>query len=104
MTTTTASAPADPLRTIRLGLGRVRYEVRGYFRQGDSVFFTFLFPVVFLTIFSVAFSNFQFGKDAAGHAVSAAQYYLPGMLAAGLLLTGTQNMAVEIAGERATAP
>ncbi|MBW4041782.1 MAG: ABC transporter permease [Acidobacteria bacterium] len=103
MTTTTTTLPVlrSPLqRTIRLGLGRVRYEVRGYFRQGDSVFFTFLFPVVFLTIFSVAFSNFDFGKDAAGHAVSAARYYLPGMLAAGLLLTGTQNMAVEIAGER----
>lgn len=100
-TTTTTTALGSPVRrTIRLGIGRIRYEVRGYFRQGDSVFFTFLFPVVFLTIFSVAFSNFDFGKDAAGHAVSAARYYLPGMLAAGLLLTGTQNMAVEIAGER----
>jgi ABC-2 type transport system permease protein len=94
---TTADGPA---RTLRLGFGRIRYEVRGYFRQGDAVFFTFLFPVVFLTIFSVAFSTSHFGVDASGNAVSAAHYYLPGMLAAGLLLSGMQNLAVDIATER----
>ncbi|MEP6842369.1 MAG: ABC transporter permease, partial [Pseudolysinimonas sp.] len=76
------------------------YEVKGYFLQGDTVFFTFLFPVVMLTIFSVAFSEASFGKDAAGHTVSAAAYYLPGMLAAGVLLSGLQNMAVDIAVEK----
>jgi ABC-2 type transport system permease protein len=99
--TATLSTPALPAgRTIRLGLSRVRYEVKGYFRQGDSVFFTFLFPLVFLTIFSVAFSNGNFGRDASGHAVTAADYYLPAMLAAGLLLSGLQNMAIDIAGEK----
>jgi ABC-2 type transport system permease protein len=74
--------------------------VKGYFRQGDTVFFTFLFPLVFLTIFSVAFSNASFGKDANGHAITAADYYLPAMLAAGLLLSGLQNLAIDIAGEK----
>jgi ABC-2 type transport system permease protein len=97
-TSTTQSFPAG--RTLRLGFSRIGYEVRAYFRQGDSVFFTFLFPLVFLTIFSVAFSNADFGKDAAGHTVSAAHYYLPGMLAAGLLLSGLQNMSIDIAGEK----
>ena len=99
--TATMTTPALPAgRTIRLGLSRVRYEIRGYFRQGDTVFFTFLFPLVFLTIFSVAFSNVNFGKDASGHAIKAADYYLPAMLAAGLLLSGLQNMAIDIAGEK----
>lgn len=80
------------------GLSRIRYEVRGYFRQGDSVFFTFLFPVVMLTIFSVAFSEQSFG--APGDEVSAATFYLPGMLAAGVLLSGLQNMSIDIAMER----
>jgi ABC-2 type transport system permease protein len=97
-TTTTPALPAG--RTIRLGLGRIRYEVKGYFRQGDTVFFTFLFPLVFLTIFSVAFSKLNFGKDASGHAMTAADYYLPAMLAAGLLLSGLQNLAIDIAGEK----
>jgi ABC-2 type transport system permease protein len=99
--TATMTTPALPAgRTISLGLSRIRYEVKAYFRQGDTVFFTFLFPLVFLTIFSVAFSNSNFGKDAAGHAVTAADYYLPGMLAAGVLLSGLQNMSIDIAGEK----
>jgi len=97
------SAVTPPLpagRTLRLGASRIGYEVKAYFRQGDSVFFTFLFPLVFLTIFSVAFSDSNFGKDAAGDVITAADYYLPGMLAAGLLLSGLQNMSIDIAGEK----
>jgi ABC-2 type transport system permease protein len=101
MTAATMPTPDLPAgRTIRLGFSRIRYEVKGYFRQGDTVFFTFLFPLVFLTIFSVAFSNANFGKDADGNAITAADYYLPAMLAAGLLLSGLQNMAIDIAGEK----
>lgn len=88
------------MSTIALGASRVRYEIRSYFRQGDTVFFTFLFPLVMLTIFSVAFSESSFGTDADGNDVSAAAYYLPGMLAAGVLLSGLQNMAVDIAMEK----
>lgn len=105
MTAPTASATArptaaGPARTVRLGLNRVGYEVRSYFRQGDTVFFTFLFPLVMLTIFSVAFSAGDFGRTPDGEVVTAAQYYLPAMLAAGALLSGLQNMATDIAMER----
>ncbi|MCU1508859.1 MAG: transporter [Glaciihabitans sp.] len=103
MTATTATLSTSPLpagRTLRLGLSRIGYEVRGYFRAGDSVFFTFLFPLVMLTIFSVAFSNQSFGRDAAGNGISAATFYLPAMLAAGVLLSGIQNLGVDIAGEK----
>ncbi|HEY4267404.1 MAG TPA: ABC transporter permease [Galbitalea sp.] len=87
-------------RIVSNGFSRIRYEVITYFRQGDSVFFTFLFPVVMLTIFSVAFSEETFGRDAAGVTVTAAAYYLPGMLAAGVLLSGLQNMSIDIAMEK----
>jgi len=86
--------------TIALGGRRIGYEVRQYFRQGDTVFFTFLFPLVMLTIFSTAFSESSFGVDADGNDVSAAAFYLPAMLAAGVLLSGLQNMAVDIAMEK----
>lgn len=88
----------DAGRTLRLGVRRIGFEVRSYFRQGDGVFFTFLFPVVLLLIFSVAFSAQSFG--APGDEVSAATYYLPGMIAAGVLLSGLQNMSIDIAMER----
>ena len=87
-------------RIIPNGLSRIRYEVSTYFRQSDSVFFTFLFPLVMLTIFSVAFSEQSFGLDADGNDVSAARFFLPGMLAAGVLLSGLQNMSIDIAVEK----
>jgi ABC-2 type transport system permease protein len=100
MNETTRALPGG--RTLRLGLSRVGYEVRSYFRQGDAVFFTFLFPIVMLAIFSVAFS--AMGKIGAGAhgagGVTYAAYYLPGMVAAGMLLSGLQNLAVDIAGEK----
>ncbi|TXK18531.1 ABC transporter permease [Homoserinibacter sp. GY 40078] len=95
----TITRPA-PDRTLRLGISRAGYEIRSYFRQGDTVFFTFLFPLLMLTIFSVAFSDSDFGQTPDGDPVTAAQYYLPAMLAAGVLLSGLQNMAIDIAVEK----
>jgi ABC-2 type transport system permease protein len=90
------------MNTIALGLDRARYETRVYFRQGDTIFFTFLFPIVMLTIFSVAFSglgNVGTNPDGTG-GISQAASYLPAMIAAGILLSGVQNLAVDIAVER----
>lgn len=90
------------MNAIALGFDRARYETRVYFRQGDTILFTFLFPVIMLTIFSVAFSkSADFGARADGTGgISAAAFYLPGMIAAGILLSGVQNLAVDIAVER----
>jgi ABC-2 type transport system permease protein len=89
-------------RGIRLGVKRIAYEVRGYFRLGDQVFFTFLFPVVMLSIFSAAFSasgNVGTNADGSG-GISQGAYFLPGMVAAGILLSGVQNLATDIANEK----
>lgn len=101
--TTTPLVPALPRgRTLRLGASRIGYETRIYFRSGDQVFFTFLFPVVMLAIFSTAFSamgNVGEAPDGTG-GVSQAAFYLPGMIAAGILLSGVQNLATDIATEK----
>jgi ABC-2 type transport system permease protein len=100
-TATTASSTSGLRRVLALGLVQVRHEVRTYFRAGDTVFFTFLFPVVMLAIFSTAFSaSGSFGVRPDGSAVDAAAYYLPGMIAAGVLLSGVQALGVDIAVER----
>jgi ABC-2 type transport system permease protein len=57
---------------------------------------------VMLSIFSVAFSasgNVGTNPDGTG-GITQAAYYLPGMVAAGILLSGVQNLAVDIAMER----
>lgn len=101
-TTTPLVPPLPRGRTLRLGASRVGYETRIYFRSGDQVFFTFLFPVVMLAIFSTAFSamgDVGAAPDGTG-GVSQAAFYLPGMIAAGILLSGVQNLATDIATEK----
>ncbi|MEJ3405517.1 ABC transporter permease [Rathayibacter sp. YIM 133350] len=86
---------------IGAGVARIRYEVIGYFRSADTVFFTFLFPLVMLGIFTAAFSaSGDIVPSPGAEGVSVGAYYLPGMLAAGILLSGVQNLAVDIAGEK----
>jgi ABC-2 type transport system permease protein len=119
MSTTTTPAESGTARGIRstapearrrrttqpgrlaLGIARIGYEVRGYFRTPDAVFFTFLFPFIMLGIFTAAFSSsgdIQPGPGTEGISVGA--YYLPGLLAAGMLLSGVQNLAIDIAMEK----
>lgn len=100
MTTTatrTASTDFGLARTVRLGIRRVGFELRQYFRAGDQVFFTFLFPVMMYLVFATVFTgDVGEGPDA----ISMATYYLPGLLAGGILLSGVQGPAIEIAVEK----
>lgn len=98
---------SEPTLPGAIGLARTRiaYEIRGYFRQGDTVFFTFLFPVLILTIFASIFTGYisptaGMLEEPTPDAVSMATYYVPGIVAAGLLLSGVQNLAVDIAQEK----
>ncbi len=65
-----------------------------FFRQRDSMVFTFLFPVILLFIFGSAFS----GDIAPG--VSFTQYFAAGMIASGIALSSFQSLAIGIAVER----
>lgn len=90
------------MKTLELGWSRIGYELKLYFRQGDSVFFTFLFPILMLSVFAVAFSTsgpIGAAPDGSG-GISFAAFYVPGMVAAGMLLSGVQNLGVDIAGEK----
>jgi len=87
------------MSTASIGASRVAYEIRSYFRAPDAVFFTFLFPIVMLALFSVAFSSAD-PIQAGPVSVDYATYYLPGLVATGILLSGTQSLGVDIATER----
>ncbi|MDW4571710.1 ABC transporter permease [Microbacterium sp. M3] len=103
--TATAAAGIRPRprrrNLVAVGIWRTRFELVQYFRSGDTLFFTFLFPVFMLGLFSVAFGSDGDVQVAPGvPPISMAELYLPGMLAAGLLLSGFQNLAMDIAVER----
>nr|WP_235934463.1 ABC transporter permease [Microbacterium chengjingii] len=66
-----------------------------YFRAGDQVFFTFLFPTLLYSLFATVFSD----QDLPGE-LTMATYYLPGMIAGAILLSGVQNLATDIAVEK----
>lgn len=96
------SVRGRPAGIFTAGVRRVGFELLGYFRSPDSVFFTFLFPTLMLGIFGAAFSSMgDVGAKPDGTGgISIAAYYLPGLVAAGIFLSGVQNLAIDIAGEK----
>lgn len=84
------------MNALALGADRTRVELKMYSREKEAVFFSFLFPILLLSLFSVIFSN-QFEDDSG---MTAGRFFLPGMVAAGLLLTSFQTMALSVATER----
>jgi ABC-2 type transport system permease protein len=94
--TTTATAAALP-GTLRLAGARVGYELRQFFRERDAVVFIFAYPVIMLGIFAAVFG--QHGATV-GPGIPFTQYFLPGMVATGVMLSTFQNMATFIAVER----
>src|SRR5215218_10303716 len=69
-------------------------ELKEFFRQRESVVFTLLFPVMLLVVFG-AVLDYDLGSG-----VTFTQYFMAGIIAAGILGAGLQNMAISIATER----
>lgn len=84
------------MNALTLGWDRTLLELKMYFREKESVFFSFSFPILLLMLFATIFAK-QFA-DAPG--MSAARFFLPGMVAAGVILTSFQTMALSVAVER----
>ncbi|WP_433167514.1 ABC transporter permease [Kribbella sp. CA-247076] len=80
---------------MKVGLSRTGLEVKQFFRERDQLIFTFLFPIIFLGIFSAVFSGTDFADG-----VDAATYFTPGMIASGIFLTSFQSLSITIAMER----
>src|SRR3954463_6323970 len=93
---TTATTHADvalpPLATVYRTLGSV--ELKEFFRQRESLVFTLLFPVILLVVFG-AVLDYDIGGG-----VTFTQYFMAGVIAAGILGASLQNMAISIATER----
>jgi ABC-2 type transport system permease protein len=85
---------------LALGWDRTVLELKMYSREKESVFFSFLFPIMLLALFATIFSA-QFGDpQSQADGMTAGRYFLPGMISAGVLLTSFQTMALSVATER----
>ncbi|WP_304455738.1 ABC transporter permease [Nocardiopsis sp. YSL2] len=79
---------------IRLGLSRGWLEVREFVREWESVVFTFTLPSLVLLLFGAVFD----GAFDAG--MPAVDFYLPGLIAMGLMSVSFQTLGTGIAVER----
>jgi ABC-2 type transport system permease protein len=79
---------------VSLGLRQGVLELKQFLRSREAFVFTILFPVLLLVIFGAIF-NFEIAPG-----VRFTQYFAAGMLAAGLLAVGFQNLAIQIPIER----
>jgi ABC-2 type transport system permease protein len=82
------------LNLLRLGARRGELEIKQFLRSRESVVFTLAFPIMLLVIFGAVFH-----QDIAP-GVPFMQYFVAGMIAAGLLAVGFQNLAIMIPIER----
>lgn len=94
--------PGSPLAQRRrppsaasLAWARVGLELTLFFREKQQVVFSFAYPVAMLVIFGSITGN---GQVAGG--VTFTQYFVPGILATGIMLTSFQALGIDIAVER----
>ncbi len=77
---------------------QVHYDVRASLRNPRARFFTFLFPVVLLVIFTGVFGHGTTTID--GTRVKLSHFYVPGILAMSIVVAAYANLVVSIAALR----
>jgi len=99
VSTTQASTGAAAKRAtrqslLRLGAAQIVLEVRQFLRSREQVVFTIGFPVIMMVIFGSIFDDYL------GNDVEYTQYFVTGMVASGLMVTGFQALGIQIPIER----
>ena len=82
---------SSPTRDLGLVAWQIRYEQRAYWRNRGRGIFTFLFPVMFLVIFASLDSG---QKIASRGNIAFNDFFVPGILAYGIIATTFVNLAI----------
>lgn len=93
--TTTTHPPARRVSAWRIGISRGGLEIKQFFRERDSVAFTFMMPVVILALFGAIFGNQSIGQG-----YTYAQAMVPSIMVMGIASTTMVNIGVWIAMDR----
>ncbi len=88
----------SPRRGLGLLWHQVRYEQLSFWRNPQSAFFTFVFPVVIITIFGALFRSGSGSSYFYG--LSALQYYVPSIAALSVLSSCYSQLAIVLAQRR----
>jgi ABC-type transport system involved in cytochrome c biogenesis permease component len=85
---------------IRMGLHLFGYDLRAFVRNRQSQFFTLALPVLFLLIFASVFGGSGNTTQVAGGQISTSVYYVPGIIALGVIAACFGNLAASVTAQR----
>jgi len=89
----------DAQRSLpRLAIHQLRFDLRCFWRNTQSRFFTLALPVLFLVIFASVFSN-QTVKVSGG-SIAESVYYVPGIIVFGLISAAFMNLTITVVRSR----
>jgi ABC-2 type transport system permease protein len=75
------------------------YDLRAFTRNRQSRFFTLALPVLFLVIFASVFGGGN-TTPVAGGPISTSAYYVPGIIALGVIAACFANLAASVTAQR----
>ena len=87
-----------PRRDLALLWHQVRYEQLSFWRNPQSAFFTFVFPVVIIIVFGALFGGG--GRSSYFNGLSPLQYYVPTIAAVSVLSACYSQLAIVLAMRR----
>jgi ABC-2 type transport system permease protein len=86
--------PATLRRDLGLAAWQVRYEQRAFWRNRARAFFAFLMPIMFLVVFASIFGKNTISTRAG---IPYNDFFIPGILAYGVIATTFFNIAISTA-------
>lgn len=101
----TASTPTQQggaKGTATMALHLFRYDLRAFFRNRQARFFTLALPVLFLVIFASIFGGSHRTVSVAGGQIDTSVYYVPGIIALGIIAAAFVNLVVTVTAQRET--
>lgn len=86
------------MRAVALLLRQVRYENRSFWRNPPAAFFTIIFPLMFLVIFNLVFSDRT--VEVPGGEAGISTFYVPGIIALSVIGACYTNVAMGLSFSR----
>jgi ABC-2 type transport system permease protein len=83
-----------------LSVHQFRYDVRAFFRNRQSRFFTLALPVLFLVIFASIFGGKGNTVRVGGGRIDTDVYYVPGIMALGIIAAAFVNLVISVTAQR----
>jgi ABC-2 type transport system permease protein len=102
MTKRDTTPPATPNRRVLVGMAihQFRYDLRAFFRNRQSQFFTLALPILFLVIFASVFGGSGRTVKVAGGRIDTSVSYVPGIIALGVIAAAFINLVISVTAQR----